>query len=58
MILSSKFEMNYKARTYFKISFEHQFLPTKSEIYIIKFISLDPYSKEVFNGIIFMAYNS
>jgi hypothetical protein len=35
----------YKARTQFKESIYHQFLPTKFKIYIIKFILLDSYSK-------------
>jgi hypothetical protein len=47
----------YKACIEFKISFDHQFLPIKNNIYIIKFILLDSYSKEASNGIIFMVYN-
>jgi hypothetical protein len=48
----------YKARTHFKINFDHQFLLTTNEIYIIKNISVDSYIKKVSNGIIFMVYNS
>jgi hypothetical protein len=48
----------YKAHTHFKINFDHQFLLTTNQIYIIRNISVDSYIKKVSNGIIFMMYNS
>jgi hypothetical protein len=55
---STPFGFVYKARTHLKINFDHQFLLTINEIYIIKNISVDSYIKKVSNGIILMVYNS
>jgi hypothetical protein len=46
----------YKARTQFKVNFDHQFLPTNYELCVIKIIPFKTFLKYRSNDIIFMIY--